>query len=157
MEDFYNYAYSDELVNKTDEEVVELARQGDNDAQEYLIGKYKNFTRAGNRIDADIAKYGFLCQCNEDIARACNLIYLRNRLRTKSHSSDRLGSTYFVDFIYTCDFGSYCSAGIDSAIFSRRCGHDDFADSCYFSRYHIHQYTGRISGLSTRYIYTNSF
>ena len=49
MEDFYNYAYSDELVNKTDEEVVELARQGDNDAQEYLIGKYKNFVRAKAR------------------------------------------------------------------------------------------------------------
>ena len=49
MEDFYNYAYSDELVNKTDKEVVELARQGDNDAQEYLIGKYKNFVRAKAR------------------------------------------------------------------------------------------------------------
>ena len=49
MEDFYNYAYSDELVNKSDEEVVELARQGDNDAQEYLIGKYKNFVRAKAR------------------------------------------------------------------------------------------------------------
>jgi len=49
VEDFYNYAYSDELVNKTDEEVVELARQGDNDAQEYLIGKYKNFVRAKAR------------------------------------------------------------------------------------------------------------
>ena len=49
MEDFYNYAYSDELVNMSDEEVVELARQGDNDAQEYLIGKYKNFVRAKAR------------------------------------------------------------------------------------------------------------
>ena len=49
MEDFYNYAYSDELVNMTDEEVVELARQGDRDAQEYLIGKYKNFVRAKAR------------------------------------------------------------------------------------------------------------
>ncbi len=49
VEDFYNYAYSDELVNKSDEEVVELARQGDNDAQEYLIGKYKNFVRAKAR------------------------------------------------------------------------------------------------------------
>ena len=39
VEDFYNYAYSDELVNMSDEEVVELARQGDNDAQEYLIGR----------------------------------------------------------------------------------------------------------------------
>ncbi|MBR0376031.1 MAG: RNA polymerase sporulation sigma factor SigH, partial [Firmicutes bacterium] len=33
----------------SDEEVVELARQGDNDAQEYLIGKYKNFVRAKAR------------------------------------------------------------------------------------------------------------
>ncbi|MBR5429973.1 MAG: RNA polymerase sporulation sigma factor SigH [Firmicutes bacterium] len=33
----------------TDEEVVELARQGDRDAQEYLIGKYKNFVRAKAR------------------------------------------------------------------------------------------------------------
>ena len=49
MENFYNYAYSDELVNMSDEEVVELARQGDNDAQEYLIGKYKNFVRAKAR------------------------------------------------------------------------------------------------------------
>ncbi|MBR3391636.1 MAG: RNA polymerase sporulation sigma factor SigH [Firmicutes bacterium] len=49
VEDFYNYAYSDELVNMSDEEVVELARQGDNDAQEYLIGKYKNFVRAKAR------------------------------------------------------------------------------------------------------------
>ena len=49
MEDFYNYAYSDELVNMSDEEVVELARQGDDDAQEYLIGKYKNFVRAKAR------------------------------------------------------------------------------------------------------------
>ena len=49
MDDFYGYAYSDELVNKTDEEVVELARQGDNDAQEYLISKYKNFVRAKAR------------------------------------------------------------------------------------------------------------
>ena len=49
VEDFYNYAYSDELVNMSDEEVVELARQGDDDAQEYLIGKYKNFVRAKAR------------------------------------------------------------------------------------------------------------
>ena len=49
MEDFYNYAYSDELVNMSDEEVVELARQGDNDAQEDLIGKYKTFVRAKAR------------------------------------------------------------------------------------------------------------
>lgn len=49
MEDFYSYAYSDELLNMSDEEVVELARQGDNDAQEYLIGKYKNFVRAKAR------------------------------------------------------------------------------------------------------------
>ena len=49
MDDFYGYAYSDDLVNKTDEEVVELARQGDNDAQEYLISKYKNFVRAKAR------------------------------------------------------------------------------------------------------------
>ncbi|MBR0376157.1 MAG: RNA polymerase sporulation sigma factor SigH [Firmicutes bacterium] len=33
----------------SDEEVVELARQGDDDAQEYLIGKYKNFVRAKAR------------------------------------------------------------------------------------------------------------
>ena len=49
MDDFYGYAYSDDLVSKTDEEVVELARQGDNDAQEYLISKYKNFVRAKAR------------------------------------------------------------------------------------------------------------
>ena len=49
MEDFYNYAYNEELVNKTDEEVVEMARQGDNDAQAYLISKYKNFVRAKAR------------------------------------------------------------------------------------------------------------
>ena len=49
VEDFYNYAYSDELVNMSDEEELELARQGDDDAQEYLIGKYKNFVRAKAR------------------------------------------------------------------------------------------------------------
>ena len=33
----------------TDENVVDLARLGDNDAQEYLINKYKNFVRAKAR------------------------------------------------------------------------------------------------------------
>jgi len=33
----------------TDEEIVELAREGDMDAQEYLINKYKNFVRAKAR------------------------------------------------------------------------------------------------------------
>lgn len=35
--------------SKTDEEIVEIARVGDIDAQEYLINKYKNYVRAKAR------------------------------------------------------------------------------------------------------------
>jgi RNA polymerase sporulation-specific sigma factor len=35
--------------NMTDEEIVEIARSGDIDAQEYLINKYKNYVRAKAR------------------------------------------------------------------------------------------------------------
>lgn len=38
-----------EYENMTDEEVVEIARGGDVDAQEYLINKYKNYVRAKAR------------------------------------------------------------------------------------------------------------
>ncbi|HOB43023.1 MAG: RNA polymerase sporulation sigma factor SigH [Bacillota bacterium] len=40
------YLHYDELA---DEEIVELAKQGDSDAEEYLIHKYKNFVRAKAR------------------------------------------------------------------------------------------------------------
>ena len=35
--------------NMTDEAIVEIARTGDVDAQEYLINKYKNYVRAKAR------------------------------------------------------------------------------------------------------------
>lgn len=38
-----------EYENMTDEEVVDIARAGDVDAQEYLINKYKNYVRAKAR------------------------------------------------------------------------------------------------------------
>ena len=44
-QEYYNSAF---LV-MTDEEVVELAREGSIEAQEYLINKYKNFVRAKAR------------------------------------------------------------------------------------------------------------
>ncbi|HAN87683.1 MAG TPA: RNA polymerase sporulation sigma factor SigH, partial [Firmicutes bacterium] len=40
------YLHYDELA---DEEIVDIAKQGDSDAEEYLIHKYKNFVRAKAR------------------------------------------------------------------------------------------------------------
>ena len=41
--------YPESFATMTDEQIVELAREGDNVAQEYLINKYKNFVRAKAR------------------------------------------------------------------------------------------------------------
>ena len=41
--------YPESFATRTDEQIVELAREGDNVAQEYLINKYKNFVRAKAR------------------------------------------------------------------------------------------------------------
>ncbi len=41
--------YNAEFIAMTDEDVVELARNGNGEAQEYLINKYKNFVRAKAR------------------------------------------------------------------------------------------------------------
>ena len=41
--------YPESFSTMTDEQIVELAREGDNVAQEYLINKYKNFVRAKAR------------------------------------------------------------------------------------------------------------
>ena len=41
--------YPESFATMTDEQIVELAREGDNVAQEYLIKKYKNFVRAKAR------------------------------------------------------------------------------------------------------------
>jgi len=43
------YAQQVDFENKVDEEIVEIARSGNSDALEYLIGKYKNFVRAKAR------------------------------------------------------------------------------------------------------------
>ena len=42
-------SYGLDFVSMTDEEIVELAREGHTDAQEFLINKYKNFVRAKAR------------------------------------------------------------------------------------------------------------
>ena len=42
-------SYGIDFVLMTDEEIVELAREGHTDAQEFLINKYKNFVRAKAR------------------------------------------------------------------------------------------------------------
>ena len=39
----------EKFENMTDEELVRLAQEGDNDALEYLLNKYKNFVRSKAR------------------------------------------------------------------------------------------------------------
>jgi RNA polymerase sporulation-specific sigma factor len=44
--DVYESKRSNEFEEMLDEEIVALAREGDTDAEEYLINKYKNFVKA---------------------------------------------------------------------------------------------------------------
>jgi len=49
MEESAERVYDGSFASMTDEEVVEMARLGNDEAQEFLINKYKNFVRAKAR------------------------------------------------------------------------------------------------------------
>src|SRR5690606_8548305 len=77
------YAQQVDFENKVDEEIVEIARSGNSDALEYLIGKYKNFVRAKAR------SYFLIGADREDIIQE-GMIGLYNAIR--DFRSDKLSS-----------------------------------------------------------------
>lgn len=85
-----NIHFSD-FVNKTDEEVVDKAKNGDSRAQEYLISKYENFVKAKSK------SYFLIGADKEDIYQE-GMIGLYKAIR--DFKADRLAS--FKAFAELC-------------------------------------------------------
>ena len=73
----------EKFENMTDEELVRLAQEGDNDALEYLLNKYKNFVRSKAR------SYFLIGADHEDIVQE-GMIGLYKAIR--DYREDRLSS-----------------------------------------------------------------
>ncbi len=119
-----------------------------------LVRNDQNLTGTGDGIYTDIAEAGLLRKRNEDIAGACDLIYLRDTLRTESHSSDGLRPADLIDLIHARDAGRRQCTRIHFSVRPRRCRHDDLLHARHLRRDHIHQHAARIGRLAARHIDT---
>ncbi len=119
-----------------------------------LVRDDQNLTGTGDGIYTDIAEAGLLRKCDEDIAGARDLIYLRDALRTESHRRDGLCPADLIDFIHARDAGRRQCARIHFAVRPRRCRHDDLLHARHLRRDHIHQHAAWIGRLAARHIDT---
>ena len=120
-----------------------------------LISKYHDFTWTGNGIDADMSEYTTLCECDKDISRSYDLIYLWNGFGSIGKCSDCLCAASLVDLIYTGFLCRNQSCRIHlSLCVTRRC-HYDLAYSRNLGRDNIHKHGRWICSFTARYIHTN--
>ena len=64
-----------------------------------LICKNQDLTWSCDRINADMAVNGFLCQCYENISRSHDLVYFRDAGSTVGKCADSLCAAYLVDLV----------------------------------------------------------
>ena len=121
-----------------------------------LISDYKDFTWSCYRINAYMPVYSTLCKCNINISRSYNFVNLRDTLRSISKCSDRLCAADFIYNISTCFMCCNQCCRCDFSVFSRRCYHYDFVNSCSFRWCDIHKDRRRISSFSAWYIDADS-
>ena len=119
-----------------------------------LIAEHHDFGRTGHGIDGNRTEHGLFRQGHEDIARAHNLVHLRNRLCAKGHGCNGLGSADLEDPVRP---GLRCgnqSRSSHLALFVAGGAHDDIGYPGHLGRNDIHEDGRRIDGLAAGHIDT---
>ena len=104
-----------------------------------FIRHNKNFTRACNHININNTVKKLFSSCNKNITGAYNFINFRYFFSTECQSGNSLRPAYKEYPINTGNCGSSHNIRIRITVFSGRGNHNNFLNTCNFSRNCIHQ------------------
>ncbi len=97
-----------------------------------------------------------LCSCNEDVARACNLVHAGNALRAVCEGSNGLGSAYLHNFVHTTHRGSRQHFRLYLSVCLYRCGHYELLNSRNLCGKGVHKHCGGICRSAAGDIYAGT-
>ncbi|MNS84034.1 hypothetical protein D3C72_1178460 [compost metagenome] len=123
-----------------------------------VIGQNGDFAWPGDAVDIDSAVHLALRQRDEDVARAADLVYRLDRIGAVRQGCDRLRSADPVDLAYASFRSGDENIRVNACLTagSRRRDHHDLRHARNLGRDDIHEYRGRISGLTARHVHTHT-
>ena len=108
-----------------------------------VVGEDQHFGRAGDHVDADLAKHVALGRRHIGVAGADDLVDRGNRLRPVGQCRDRLGTADAIDLIDTGERGGGEHQRVELAV-RRRHHHHQAAHTGHLGGHGVHQHRGRI-------------
>ena len=116
------------------------------------IGQHADLGRAGDHVDAHIARNNLLGRSDKGVARAGNLVDTRNGLGTVRQRGHGLGAAHHIDLVHAAELGRGERVGADKAVLLRRGHHDHALDAGDLGGNGIHEHGGGILRAAARHI-----
>ena len=116
-----------------------------------LVRDDQDLARAGDHVDVHLAEDIPLRRGHVDVARAHDLVHLRDRCRAIGHGGDCLGAADLVDLRYAGNVRGDQDVGVQIAAGDRR-AHDELLHARDFRRDDVHQHRRGIAGLAAGHI-----